>query len=91
MEEINIKKMNVAQVRRALFVLRSNWENHTPANPFCLSETMEGVGMTYSEFCFNFVMNHHSKRQKLTKNKKDQLSLEDSSFSTGDGQEEFEG
>ena len=56
MEEINIKKMNVAQVRRALFVLRSNWENHTPANPFCLSETMEGVGMTYSEFCFNLYL-----------------------------------
>ena len=70
MEELNIKKMNVAQVRRALYVLRASWENHSPSSPFCLSEDMDGIGMTFSEFCFNFVMNHHSKRQKVGKNKK---------------------
>ena len=62
MTVINIKKMNVAQVRKALNTLRSSWENHSPTNPFCLSEEIE-EGITFSDFCFNFVMNHHSKRQ----------------------------
>ena len=58
----DIRKMSVAQVRRALHSLRSKWENHAPSNPICLSETLEG-NMSLSEFCFVFVVNHHSKRQ----------------------------
>tara|TARA_Y100000991_G_C21910782_1_gene322215 strand:+ start:552 stop:755 length:204 start_codon:yes stop_codon:yes gene_type:complete len=62
MSEIDIKNMNVAQVRKALSTLRSSWENHSPLTPFCLSEKIEGE-ITFSQFCFTFVMNHHSKRQ----------------------------
>jgi len=70
MEEVDIKKMSVAQVRRALSNLRTSWENHSPENPFCLSEKLEGCNMSFSEFCFSFVMNHHSKRQNLSKDSK---------------------
>lgn len=62
MNENKVKKMNVAQVRKALHSLRSKWENHHPASPICLSEELE-FGLSISEFCFVFVMNHHSKRQ----------------------------
>lgn len=68
MSEINVKKMNVAQVRRALHVLRTSWDNHSPSNPFCLSGEL-GSGLTFSEFCFMFVMNHHSKRQTANSKK----------------------
>ena len=60
---------NVAQVRKALNILRTNWENNSPLNPFCLSEKFED-GVTFSEFCFSFIMNHHSKRQTANRNVK---------------------
>ncbi len=66
MSEINIKNMNVAQVRKALNTLRTSWENHSPVNPFCLAEKIEG-NISFAEFCFTFVMNHHSKRQNSSK------------------------
>ena len=66
MSEINIKNMNVAQVRKALNTLRSSWENHSPVSPFCLAEKIDG-DITFAEFCFTFVMNHHSKRQITSK------------------------
>ena len=67
MSDIKIKNMNVAQVRKALNTLRNSWENHSPVNPFCLAEKIE-EDITFSEFCFAFVMNHHSKRQISSKN-----------------------
>jgi hypothetical protein len=73
MSDIKINKMNVAQVRRALNILRTNWENHSPQNPFCLSEEID-KDLTFSDFCFDFVMNHHSKRQIANKEiKKNQV------------------
>jgi hypothetical protein len=66
MSENNIKNMSVAQVRKSLNTLRSSWENHSPASPFCLAEKID-ENITFSDFCFNFVMNHHSKRQISSK------------------------
>ena len=74
MNENKVKKMNVAQVRKALHTLRSKWENHSPASPICLSEELE-FGLSLSDFCFVFVMNHHSKRQVAKEN---QSKMEDS-------------
>ena len=57
------EKMTVAQVRRALHSLRQMWENHSPLTPICLTETLDDGEMSVSDFCFEFVMSHHSKRQ----------------------------
>ena len=57
------EKMTVAQVRRALHSLRQMWENHSPLTPICLTETIDDEFMTVADFCFDFVMSHHSKRQ----------------------------
>ena len=62
MVDKHTEKMSVADVRKALSLLRNNWNNHTPDNPFCLSDTLDN-NFTFSEFCFVFIMSHHTKRQ----------------------------
>ena len=54
-------ELSVAQIRRALSSLRTQWADHSPTNPICLSN-MLGDDVQISDFCFNFVINHHSKR-----------------------------
>ena len=54
--------MAVAKVRRALHNLRTMWENHSESNPICLTNNIE-ENISISDFCFMFVLNHHSKRQ----------------------------
>ena len=66
--------LSVAQIRRALASLRNQWAKHSPANPIYLSEELEG-GIHVSTFCFNFVINHHSKRMNSLQ-KKSELSEE---------------
>ena len=64
MSEIDIKNMNVAQVRKALSTLRSSWENHSPLTPFCLSEKIEGE-ITSSHYFLFFMVLILSKRLLL--------------------------
>ena len=61
------QEISVAQIRRSLSSLRSQWSVHSPANPICLSNVLND-GIIISEFCFNFVINHHSKRAPQKKN-----------------------
>lgn len=60
------KKMNVAEVRKCLTMVRRMWEEHTPDSPICLSDQMPN-GMLVSEFCFYFVMGHHAKRHNKSR------------------------
>ena len=66
--------LTVAHIRRALASLRTQWSKHSPVNPIYLSQELEG-GIIMSTFCFNFVINHHSKRMNLLQ-KKIELSAE---------------
>ena len=61
-----IRKMSVAQIRKALSVLRQQWSAHSPATPICLTNTLED-DISISDFCFNFVVNHHTKRMSQKK------------------------
>jgi hypothetical protein len=57
----NVSELSVADIRRSLGQLRIIWSNHSPSTPICITQELE-VGMNISEFCFTFLMNHHSKR-----------------------------
>ena len=62
------KKMNVAEVRKCLTMVRKLWDNHAPETPISLSNKMPN-DMLVSEFCFYFVMGHHAKRHNKSRAK----------------------
>lgn len=56
-----IQNMSVADVRKALALMRKEWTNHTFVQPFFPSKKLID-DMTIAEFAFRFVMGHHAKR-----------------------------
>jgi len=56
-----IEDMSVAEVRKALSVMRKEWSHHCAVKPFSPSNILVN-NMTISNFSFRFVMGHHSKR-----------------------------
>lgn len=56
-----IDNMTVADVRKALSLLRKEWSNHTCVQPFFPSQKLT-EHLSISEFAFKFVMGHHAKR-----------------------------
>lgn len=56
-----ISMMTVADVRKALSEVRTHWGNNKHNTPINTSEKLFN-GMHLSEFCYLFVMGHHTKR-----------------------------
>tara|TARA_B100000482_G_C12612127_1_gene299496 strand:+ start:1540 stop:1779 length:240 start_codon:yes stop_codon:yes gene_type:complete len=56
-----IQDMSVADVRKALSLMRKEWNKHSCVRPFFPSEKITD-SLTVSEFAFKFVMGHHAKR-----------------------------
>lgn len=56
-----IHNMSVADVRKALSLMRKEWSKHSCVHPFFPSEKLT-ENLTVSEFAFKFVMGHHAKR-----------------------------
>ena len=56
-----VSDLSVADIRRSLGHLRTMWANHSPSTPMCITSELD-IDMNVSEFCFHFLMNHHSKR-----------------------------
>lgn len=48
-------------IRRCLSLLRQRWEDHSPTNPFCLTEKVHD-DFTISEFCVLFLMTQRTRR-----------------------------
>ena len=61
-----VESMSVADVRKALSMLRKEWADHTAIEPICPSKLLTKT-MSMSEFSFRFVMGHHHKRHMKTK------------------------
>ena len=59
--------MAVAEVRRCLLSVRTMWARHDPETPINLTHTLPN-GMTLYEFCYTFVLAHHSKRMQRNHN-----------------------
>lgn len=58
--------IEVADVRRSLCQLRRLWLDNEPDTPFQMSKRLRNVDMDLTEFCFQFVVQHHSKKRKTT-------------------------
>ena len=58
--------LHVAEVRKCLNVVRKLWEEHSPETPILLSSELPNR-MLISEFCFIFVVGHHTKRHSKSK------------------------
>ena len=58
---MELTQMNVADIRKALNNIRKAWDNNTPDSPM-LPSTIIVDNMCISEFCFHFVLGHHTKR-----------------------------
>lgn len=56
-------KIDVADVRRSLSSIRKAWDAQTPSSPLFISDSLD-VGTTISDFCFTFVLGHHTKRKE---------------------------
>lgn len=56
----------MADVRRSLCQLRRLWLDNEPDTPFQMSRRLRDVDMDLTEFCFQFVVQHHSKKRKAT-------------------------
>ena len=68
LEEKNFSEIEVADVRRSLAFVRKTWEEQGCQKPMFTS-TIIPIGVSISEFCFRFVMGHHTKRHSKTKEK----------------------
>lgn len=66
------KTMAVSEVRKCLHCVRGAWDEHSPSSSIRLATPLPN-GMTISEFCFVFVIGHHTKRH--IKSKKSQESV----------------
>jgi len=58
------EKVDTPNVRKVLHRMRQRWAEHTPSNPFSLSEEVDN-GVTVGEFCVDFLM--HNRTQRYTK------------------------
>lgn len=56
-----IHEMSVADVRKALSLMRKEWLKHSNVKPFFPSYQLTDE-LTVSEFSFKFVLGHHAKR-----------------------------
>jgi hypothetical protein len=56
-----IHEMTVADVRKALSLMRKEWAKHSNVKPFFPSYKLTN-DLTISEFSFKFVLGHHAKR-----------------------------
>lgn len=59
-------QMQVSEVRRCLNCVRKMWDGHGPATSIKLANALPN-GMSVSEFCFVFVVAHHTKRHIKSK------------------------
>lgn len=66
MHHSDVDARRVVNVRRALHKLRQRWEQHTPVAPFCMTEELD-EGVTYGEFCVEFLLSHRSRRLPRSK------------------------
>ena len=57
----DMEKFNVSNVRKTLALLRSKWYMHCPLHPINLSTPLD-EGMSLCDFALQFVMTHHEKR-----------------------------
>jgi len=64
-----IEGQSVAAVRKTLNEMRKIWSLHSDNDPVYLTQVL-GNGMTVEEFCFKFVLGHHSKRASKSLGKK---------------------
>lgn len=53
--------MEGINVRRALAVVRHQWEGHTPAAPLCLASEL-APGVTLADFCVHFLLAQRTRR-----------------------------
>ena len=67
--------MQVAEVRRCLLAVRTQWAQHDPELPFNLTTIMPN-GVQMHTFCFDFVLTHHNKRMQRTRCESKQTELE---------------
>lgn len=56
-----IHEMSVADVRKALSLMRKEWLKHSNVKPFFPSYQITD-NLSVSEFSFKFVLGHHAKR-----------------------------
>ena len=59
-------EMQVSEVRKCLNCVRRAWDAHGPTSSIRLATPLPN-GMTVSEFCFVFVVGHHTKRHIKSK------------------------
>lgn len=59
-----IDGMSVAEVRRALDIVRKSWNNEEA--PFHFTDTLFN-GMTHQQFCMELTLGHHTKRHAKSK------------------------
>ena len=57
----DLPRMQVSEVRRCLSLVRRHWDEHAPDAPMLLSGMLPN-NMMISDFCFVFVVGHHTKR-----------------------------
>jgi hypothetical protein len=60
-KKASFESIEVADVRRSLAFVRKCWEEQTPHKPM-FTCTHIPIGLSTAEFCFKFVMGHHTKR-----------------------------
>ena len=58
-----IHDMSVADVRKALALMRKEWYKHSSVQPFFPSKLLTDK-LTMADFAFKFVMGHHEKRHQ---------------------------
>ena len=54
-------KGETQEIRKCLHQLRQRWDEHSPAKPFCLIDTLHG-DITVSQFCINHMMQHRGRK-----------------------------
>lgn len=86
----------MAEVRKYLGKLRSDWERHSEDDVFRVSTQLEN-GMTYAEFTLAFHMRHHLNRRTVPKKKptrprkrKRKFSLDGTSSEDNSSDSDFE-
>ena len=62
----NTKNAHVADVRRSLAHIRSLWEQQTLEQPMFIGDKIcDNAPQTITEFSFQFVLSHHSRRGRV--------------------------
>jgi hypothetical protein len=58
------EELTVAEVRKALSILRRTWEDNPQGRPMYLCDSLGVKNLSIQSFAFKFVTGHHVKRQK---------------------------